>query len=562
MPHPAPRSEELYQLLFEKSPVGVFHYDPSLVITDCNPRFASILQSTPDRLLGLDMHLLRDQSIMDALLAPISGEEGVYEGLYRATTSEALIWTSIRTAPLFDAAGQVTGCVGIVEDITDRRKAEEELLHETITDSLTGLPNRTLFLDRVSQAIQRVERGAHFGVLMVDLDRFKVVNDGLGHMVGDALLVEAAHRLESILWPGDTVARMGGDEFAILLDSMIDVTTAIEVATKIHDAFAQPFYPLGAEAYTSASIGIVTSDRHYDGPHEVLRDADAAMYRAKAAGGARHELFDAVMHREALHLFEIEGDLRRGVERGEFVLDYQPIVSLASGTINGFEALIRWEHPTKGLIQPGDFIGVAEETGLIVPMGRWALIEACRQMREWKDLFPGAEGLAMTVNVSGRQFERPDFIDVLTEALKSSGLDAESLALELTETVLLEVGEVAKERLNRIADLGVRLLLDDFGTGYSSLRYLHRLPIDALKIDGSFIEGILTDSTNLEIVKTILALADHLRMDVIAEGIESEEQRTCLMELECTSAQGFHFSPPVSAAMVPLLIKAGTLPQT
>ena len=551
------RNDELHRLLFEKSPVGVFHYGLDLRIIECNSRLESILRSSRDRLIGLNLARLRDSRIIEAIRKPIEDQEGAYEGPYLATTSDARIWASLRTAPIHDPSGAIIGAVGIVEDITLRKVAEERLIHEALHDSLTGLPNRTLFLDRLQHSIERVKRGDYrFAVLFVDLDRFKVVNDSLGHMIGDELLRSVAHRVRTAIRPGDTIARLGGDEFAILVEDLEDVMDAIDLAARIQVEIAKPLEVRGHEIFSTASIGIATSHPDYCDPDEVLRDADAAMYRAKGAGRARHELFNAGMYRDALALFKTESDLRRAVDRSDFFIEYQPIVLVDSGDIAGFEALVRWRHPDRGIVMPGDFIGIAEETGLIVPLGQWVLSRACEEMAHWMtDL--GFRDSYLSVNLSSRQFSQPDIEVRVSETIESSGLDPNNLTLEITESLLLEGSGYAREKLDRLRSSGVRLQIDDFGTGYSSLAYLHRFPIDALKIDRSFVANLETDPTNFEIVKTILALAENLAIDVIAEGIETDGQRRILSQLGCKLGQGDFFSRPLSAEDVETLIRGG-----
>ena len=434
-----------------------------------------------------------------------------------------------------------------------------------MSDPLTGLPNRVLFLDRLSRVLARSSRRPDSlnAVLFLDLDRFKLVNDSLGHVIGDQLLVGIAQRLEACLRSSDTlarvdaehtIARLGGDEFTILLESIRHAADASAVAERIHRELAAPFHIAGHEVFASASVGIVTSVHGYDSPEAVLRDADTAMYRAKALGKARSELFDTGMRQRALVRLQLETDLRHAIDRGEFQLHYQPIVELASGRLDGFEGLLRWQHADRGLILPTDFIPTAEETGLIVPIGIWVLREACRQMASWQAEFRPTLPLTVSVNLSGKQFMQRDLVEQIEVALRESGLSPAQLKLEITETTIIENIDSVATKMLRLKAIGVQLALDDFGTGYSSLSYLHRLPIDSLKIDKSFIQAVMQDSG--EIVSAIIGLAHTLRLDVIAEGVETPRQRARLAGLGCEFAQGYLFSGPKRPDLITQLIPA------
>jgi diguanylate cyclase (GGDEF)-like protein len=429
------------------------------------------------------------------------------------------------------------------------QESKEHFRHAAFHDSLTDLPNRSLFSDYLKLAIERSKRQSDylFGVLFLDLDRFKYINDSLGHSSGDLLIVELARRLQGCLRQVDTVSRFGGDEFAILLDGIKDPSDAIRVAEKIQEELLRPFELGGHEAFTSASIGIAMSSAGYDQPDYILRDADTAMYRAKDAGKACYELFDLEMHSRAVIRMRLENDLRRAVERNEFCVHYQPIVSVQSGGLSGFEALVRWQHPERGLVAPSEFIPVAEETGLIVALGPWILEESCRQMQEWHSLHPANRALTMNVNLSSKQLIQSGLVQEVKTILQRTGLGARSLKLEITESVVMENAELATNMLRQLSDLNVHLCIDDFGTGYSSLSYLHRFPVDTLKIDRSFVNRIEEKDENVEIVRTIATLARNLGMEVVAEGVESSEQLACLRALNCEYAQGYHFSQPLAA---------------
>jgi diguanylate cyclase (GGDEF)-like protein len=425
-------------------------------------------------------------------------------------------------------------------------ETKEHFRHAAFHDSLTGLPNRAMFTELLKAEIESTNRrDPHmFAVLFLDLDRFKNINDSLGHTHGDLLLVAFAERLERTLRPVDTLARFGGDEFAILITGMTDATDAVRVAQRIQDELSEPFVLDKNSAFATASIGIALSSSGYDRPEDILRDADIAMYRAKENGKARYELFDHGMHARAVSRLQLESDLRQAIENKEFCVYYQPIVSLETGRLAGFEALVRWNHPRRGLVSPADFIPVAEETGLIVPIGQWVLNEACAQVRQWQIDSPSHRALSLSVNLSARQVAQPDLLEQIKEALATSKLNPHCLKLEITESVVMENAEAAVLMFKQLRSLGVQLSIDDFGTGYSSLSYLHRFPLNYLKIDRSFVMRLTTDNDNA-IVRTISTLARNLGMEVIAEGIETEEQYQQLKMLGCEYGQGFLFSRPV-----------------
>jgi diguanylate cyclase (GGDEF)-like protein/PAS domain S-box-containing protein len=468
-------------------------------------------------------------------------------------------WVLCRGVAERDAQGQATRMAGSLTDITDRKWAEERLVHDALHDVLTGLPNRALFTTLLDRALIRLKRrrDTRFAVLFLDVDRFKMVNDSLGHMMGDQLLVEVARRLGACVRPEDTVARLGGDEFTILLEDIHEPADAVQVAERIQVEFVAPMVVGSHEVFTSASIGIALSDVHYLRPEEVLRDADTAMYRAKSRGRARHEVFDADMHRTAVTLLRLETDLRRALERHEFGLAYQPVISVATGRVSGLEALLRWHHPEYGLVSPQEFIRVAEETGLIVPIGQWVLREACRQMQAWRTLRPDGDPISVSINLSPRQFGDPTLVDAVAGALAATGLPATGLRLEITESILMDHAEASVRLLGRLKDLGILIEVDDFGTGYSSLGYLHRFPLDALKVDRSFVSRVEVDAEHREIVRTIVTLARNLSMAVVAEGVETEGQRAYLEGLGCDAMQGYLFAGPLEPAGVAALLASG-----
>jgi diguanylate cyclase (GGDEF)-like protein len=432
---------------------------------------------------------------------------------------------------------------------------KEHFRHAAFHDALTGLPNRSLLIDHLKLAIERskVHHDHLFAVLFLDLDRFKNINDSLGHNTGDQLLVAIAARIGECLRPTDTIARLGGDEFAILLDGLEDWTIATTVAERVQSELLKPFSLNGHEVYTTASIGIRLSIDGREDAENMLRDADTAMYRAKDNGKARHELFHSTMHTRAVALLKLENDLRRAIEREEFCVHYQPIISLETEALVGFEALARWNHPERGLVPPDEFIPLAEETGLITEIGAWVLREACMQLRKWQQAL-GRESLTMSVNLSGKQLTQTDLIQQIQNTLEQTGLNPTWLRLEITESVVMENAELATNTLLQLRKLGVHLSIDDFGTGYSSLSYLHRFPVNTLKIDRSFIGRMAKGDENSEIVRTICTLANNLGMEVVAEGVETREQLELLRSLKCEYGQGYYFSRPVNAEAATTLV--------
>jgi diguanylate cyclase (GGDEF)-like protein/PAS domain S-box-containing protein len=471
---------------------------------------------------------------------------GESEREYRILRPDGSVrWIRSRTFPVRNPEGEVYRVAGISEDVTERKEAQQQLVRAAMHDALTGLPNRAAFMHRLARSVERSRLHPQnaFSVLFLDLDRFKVINDSLGHGKGDELLVSIARRLEECVRPEDMVARLGGDEFTVLLHHLNELADVVRVARRILERLAEPFQLGDHEVFTGGSIGIVPS-QGYQSPEELLRDADIAMYRAKLSGRGRYQVFDAAMHNSAVAQLHLETDLRRAVEREEFRLYFQPIISLATGTIDGFEALVRWEHPVKGLIAPGAFIEVAEETGTIVPMGWWVLREACRHLRAWDERFPELE-LSVSVNLSGKMFTQRDLVARVVEILRETGVAPHRLRLEITESVIVENSEVVSSMLAQLKELGLHLEMDDFGTGYSSLSYLHRFPIERLKIDRSFVSRMGSEGEGAEIVRTILALGQSLGMVVVAEGVETLAQLQRLRALGCEYAQGYLFSGPV-----------------
>ena len=485
--------------------------------------------------------------LKEALEARVGSRKTHIQHEYRMVHKDGRhVWVLCRGIVLFDDRGNPVRVAGSQTDITASKEAEEQLRRNALHDALTGLPNRALLMDRLEQSIARAQRtaDARFAVLFLDLDHFKTLNDSLGHLAGDQLLVQIAHRLGECLRSTDTVARLGGDEFAIILADLENDEAPSIIAERIQEALGEPFELEGHRVFTSASVGITLSSEKYKRAADFLRDADTAMYRAKSQGRARHQLFDGHMHEQAMERLSVEAGMRRALERDELVLYYQPIVSLETGAIGGVEALIRWNHPERGLLMPADFLAVAEESGLIVPISEWVLRSACEQAAQWKHLQP----MRISVNMPPQQLRHPSFVKLISDHLHRSALAPSAIGLELVESSLIENREAIVENLQQLRAMGVYIAVDDFGTGYSSLSYLKRLPIDALKIDRSFTQGIPSDINDTAISTTIIAMARSLNLHVVAEGVETPEQADFLRAQGCHTAQGYLFSRPLPAA--------------
>ncbi|MGD1713654.1 putative bifunctional diguanylate cyclase/phosphodiesterase [Dapis sp. BLCC M172] len=446
----------------------------------------------------------------------------------------------------------------ILHDVTERLRMEEKLEHDASHDLLTNLANREMFINGLERAISQTKRDQEylFALLFLDLDNFKNINDSLGHLAGDELLITFAHRLQILLRAGDTLARLGGDEFTILLEPIKDIEDALKVAERIHEQLLAPFILNNQEVFINTSIGITFSKDKYNTPEEILRDADTAMYRAKKLGKGSCMIFDEQMHYRAVNRLQLETELRKALERQEFRLYYQPIFSLTTNNILGFEALIRWQHPQKGFISPSKFIPLAEETGLIIPIGLWVLEEACRQLSIWHQKFPHQNFLTASVNISSRQIRDSTIIEEIDIIIRQTNIPAQSLKLELTESILMENITIATNFLKQLRLRNIDVCLDDFGTGYSSLSYLHLFPVNVLKIDQSFVSQIQPNDEKIAIIRSIINLADDLDIDIIAEGIETQYQLEKLQELGCEKGQGYLFSKPLEAqALESLLIR-------
>ena len=560
------RSEHFARTIVSSVGEGVIVYDREFRYQVWNRFMEELTGLKAEQVVGRDalesFPHLREYGIDTLLQRALAGERVQSEDTpYRVPETGRDGWVTAYYSPHKAPDGEIIGVVAIIHDVTERKRAEDQLLHNAFHDSLTGLPNRALFLDRLERLIKHVHRHPEytFAVLFLDLDRFKVVNDSLGHGVGDDLLIAIGHRLEACLREGDSVARLGGDEFAILLDDVKDVNEATRVADRIERELTAPFFLRGHEVFTSTSIGIALSSLSYSKPGDLLRDADTAMYRAKSGGRGRYEVFDRAMHLEAVEQLKIETDLRRAAERNELLLHYQPIIALDSGKLVGFESLVRWQHPRHGLLQPADFIPLAEETGMIVPVGWWVLREACTQMTKWREAYPLHRELTVSVNLSSRQFTQPDLVEQIDLILQETSCPASALKLEITESVIMHEAPQAAAMLHALKARGIGLCIDDFGTGYSSLSDLNSFPIDTLKIDRSFVAQVDEDGSSIELIETIVALSRILGMSAVAEGVETPEQLELVRRLGSQYAQGFYFAVPLDIAAAEAMLRTAPI---
>jgi diguanylate cyclase (GGDEF)-like protein/PAS domain S-box-containing protein len=554
-------SEERYALSVHGANDGV--WDWNLITNEVywSPRWKAMLGYGESEVTGGPDEWLtrvhRDDigRVTDALQAHLASGSGHYESEHRMLHRDGTFrWVLCRGAAVRNAEGTATRLAGSLTDVTDAK----------VSDALTGLPNRLMFVDVLERALERVHRrpGYTFALLVLGLDRFKDVSNSLGPLMADRLLVAVARRLQSALRAPAavkqdtmcTLARLSGDEFTVMLDDITDATDAVRIAGRLRSALEKPFDIDGQQLFTSAAVGIAVSMPKYDRPEEILRDAATALHRAKGERTTWCELFDPTMRAHAVSRLQVETDLRQAVEDGAFLVQYQPIVALDSGRIVAFEALVRWRHPTRGIVGPDHFIGVAEETGMIVAIGQLALTESCRQMARWRQRFGAAAPDAICVNISSRQFADADLASRVEGVLRDTGLNADSLALEVTESAFIGDIEAARAIVNRLRAIGVEWSIDDFGTGYSSLSHLHRLHLDALKIDRSFVARMGVEDGGVEMVRAIIALAHSLGMEVVAEGVETEAQWLRLRRLGCQYAQGFFLSRPVDAAEADRLI--------
>ncbi len=546
-------SEEKFRITFEDAPVGVAFVGLDGRRFEANRALCEMLGCSKEDLLGENYleHVHPDDREMSTEHFHQKLEEGTgsYELERRYLRADGhVVWNLTSVSLIRDSKGNPSYFVCLHQDITERKEAEKRLRYQATHDLLTDLPNRHLLMDRLKRALRltRRRRDRKVAVLYLDLDNFKAVNDSLGHEAGDLLLVAVGERVRWCLRPEDTLARFGGDEFAVLLEEVETPSDAAKVAERIVERFIAPLVVDGRELFIKPSIGIALGTARENTAEEILRDADTAMYQAKRRDDD-YRVFDPAMYEQALRRLELEGDLRRAIENEEFVVCYQPIVNLQTGETSGLEALVRWHDPEQqGLLAPSRFISVAEESGLVVPMGRWVLEEACRKGAKWQQEHPHFPPLVMAVNLSAKQLQHPDIAETVEEILKKTGFEASWLSLDITETVYIETLEGSTATLDKLKRLGVDISVDDFGTGYSSLAYLKRLPAETLKIDKSFIKGIGEDIEDRAIVRMIIELAHTLGMEVTAEGVESEEQADQLKEMGCDRGQGFYFAEPLS----------------
>ena len=495
----------------------------------------------PDDIKGLQL----------AISAHRTGKSSHLEATYRIRHANGdYRWMLTRGMAEYDADGTATRMAGSQSDITDQRRAQEQLIHDAFHDPLTGLPNRALFVDRLDQAIRRTQRKTEqkFAVLFIDVDRFKVINDSLGHSFGDELLIAIAKRLQECIRLDDTIARLGGDEFTILAESLTAVTIAEEFAQRIVKRFEAPFTIGGREVFSSVSVGVLISGEEHLKAEDLLRDADLAMYRAKSEGRGRYEMFATDMREHAMTIMELDTAIRHALDRNELELFYQPITNLQNGKLSGFESLIRWRSEERGLVPPNDFIPLAEETGLIVQIGDFVIREACRQKHEWNRLLPGKAPDWISINVSARQLVGHDIVPVLQDALRRFEIDGREIKVEITESLVMENPLIAESLFRRLKEMNIQLCIDDFGTGYSSLGALHRFPIDVLKIDKSFVQASSPGGNDREMIRTIAGLAHNLGLSVVAEGIETEIQLAEIRGIGCEFGQGYFFSRPLEAS--------------
>jgi len=558
------KSEEQFRLTFELAPIG-------MAIQSLDGRFVRVNQSLCNTLGYTKSELLDktwadvthpdDLAVSHTLSQNLCQKEICdFPSEHRFLTKDgSVVYGTLQITLVRDSKGKPLHFISQFMDVTSCKQAQEQLIYSALHDALTNLPNRTLLMERLELALKRAKRDADylFAVLFIDLDRFKVINDSLGHQVGDRLLVAMARKLETIVRSTDTVARLGGDEFIILLDPIQDINDPIQIAERLLKELTLPFdLEASRPVFTSASIGIALSSTNHQGGTELLRNADIAMYCAKENGKARFAVFDRAMYTQVLKQLQLENDLRQAIQRQEFQVYYQPIVSLNTGRLTGFEALIRWQHPVRGIVSPAEFIPIAEENGLIVPIGEWVLSSACQQMAVWQAQFSIATSLKISVNLSVKQLREPGFLKKIDLLLAQTGLQGQSLNLELTESMLMDNVEQLLSILSQLRARGIQLSIDDFGTGYSSLSYLQRFPVNHLKIDRSFVNCMGENGENQEIVETIVTLAQQFGMKAIAEGIETQQQLSQLKALTCEEAQGYFFSKPLARESAEALILA------
>tara|TARA_S200000501_G_scaffold154220_1_gene145439 strand:+ start:4821 stop:6542 length:1722 start_codon:yes stop_codon:yes gene_type:complete len=558
------QNQERYSLAMQASNDGLWDWDLKTNKILYSERWKEMLgfnddeiSDTADEWLSR-VHPEDHDRVRASIDAYLEGTTSNFEIEYRIRHfSDNYLWMMAKGLAIRTSDGRATRFAGSQTDVSERKSNEEQMIHDALHDTLTSIPNRTLLLDRIRQSLVRRKRypKTSFAIIFIDLDRFRLVNESLGHIHGDELLQLISARLKETIPIGDTVARLGGDEFSILLQDINSVRDVEVIAKDIQNLFSKPFFLGDREVFASASMGIAHSDNDYKTPEEILRDAELAMYRAKREGKSQSIVFQPQFRQSSLSPIDLDTDLRRALDRDEMELHYQPIISMRDRTISGFEALLRWSHRSRGVISPNEFIPLAEETGLIYDLGQWVLGKACKQIAAWNKSKKKEDQLEISINLSSRQFSDPNLVEGIVENIEKSGFDAEFLKIEITESALMQNAQRSVSMLNQLKDLNIKVCVDDFGTGYSSLSYLHTFPIDTLKIDRSFVHDMSRNFRNMEIIRTIIMLAHNLKLDVIAEGVETGEQDAQLSALGCQFAQGFYFSRPINSSDAALLIQ-------
>ncbi len=558
-------SENKFRSIFDHAPVGIFYYNPDYIIYDCNEEFSKILETDKQDLVNYKLTNITDKRILDALTSVFNSDNGFYEGEYITTFSKSKIWITLICSPLYDKNKEIMGAVGIVQDRTEMQLIEEKIRHLAYHDSLTGLPNRLLLKDRLTQSITQASRHNYFGaILFLDLDNFKNVNDTLGHQVGDLLLKDISNRIKNILRNEDTVSRIGGDEFVILLPKLnnnedLSIISVNKVAQKIHKKLQEPFIYLDHKLFTSTSIGITLFCNKDENIDDLLKNADTAMYEAKNDGRGtthfyRHEMNSIISNR-----LKIEYYLRTAIETGELETYLQPIYNGETKVLEGAETLLRWKHPELGFISPGEFIPIAEDTNLIIPIGEWVIDNICRNIKKWFSMFNNPFKY-ISINISINQLRQDNFVETLLKYTHQYNIEPQYLLLEITENILIGNFESIINKISILRSKGFKFALDDFGTGYSSLTYLKKLEIDIIKIDREFIIDINNDSNDTILVEAILSIASNFKMKVVAEGVEDIEQVNKLVKMGCHYFQGFYFSKPMDISQFEKLLAFKNLP--
>ena len=558
------QNQERYSLAMQASNDGLWDWDLKTNKILYSDRWKEMLgfnddeiSDTADEWLSR-VHPEDHDRVRASIDAYLEGTTSNFEIEYRIRHfSDNYLWMMAKGLAIRTSDGRATRFAGSQTDVSERKSNEEQMIHDALHDTLTSIPNRTLLLDRIRQSLVRRKRypKTSFAIIFIDLDRFRLVNESLGHIHGDELLQLISARLKETIPISDTVARLGGDEFSILLQDINSVRDVEVIAKDIQNLFSKPFFLGDREVFASASMGIAHSDNDYKTPEEILRDAELAMYRAKREGKSQSIVFQPQFRQSSLSPIDLDTDLRRALDRDEMELHYQPIISMRDRTISGFEALLRWSHRSRGVISPNEFIPLAEETGLIYDLGQWVLGKACKQIAAWNKSKKKEDQLEISINLSSRQFSDPNLVEGIVENIEKSGFNAEFLKIEITESALMQNAQRSVSMLNQLKDLNIKVCVDDFGTGYSSLSYLHTFPIDTLKIDRSFVHDMSRNFRNMEIIRTIIMLAHNLKLDVIAEGVETGEQDAQLSALGCQFAQGFYFSRPINSSDAALLIQ-------